>query len=376
LFSSNYESIKERISHIDETRMACASKLISDVNSSLSTLHAVLPDYRGPIYEKAIKTLEISLIYNPDNKEAEEIIKKIEKDSKSVLEAREKQIDEGKWPGQIKVFAGPGKINDLSKVALEWFKNDERGGWAKDNPQLVAVKGDWISAKKNLLGQTIQWGLPIYLAVHKKQDTDVVRVFSLTILTSEEASVEKAPPFTGAWVGDNFDMRLKNLPGSSSSASSSCSSKGPFILFRLLLSFALLSLGAVAASSKLSALNPKVKQFIDKLLPYKDMIAVSTAIGAVLFFVKNLLFIAPFSDLLPQLAAILTGVILGAEMFEEKTKDMKAPEKLKPVVGKVNDLFVKNKDKLAGFKAYEIQLGYICLTLGVLHLIVGSITLF
>jgi len=373
LFSENYKNIKNRISKIDDTKNACVEKLITDVNSALSTIHAVLADYRGPIYEKALKTLDIVLMYDADNKQAKELIKKIEEENKSVLEARAKEIDKGKWPGQCLKFAGPGNLDDLSRFALEWFKNDERG-WAGDNPQCVAVKGDWISAKKNLLGQTIQWGLPIYLAVHKKEDSDIVRVFSLTILTAEEASVKKAPPFTGAWVGDNFDMRLKNLP--STGSSSNGNSKGPFIIFRLLLSTLLLSLGAVTISEKLSSLNPKVKQFVDILLPHKDMIGASTAVIAMLFFLKNLFFMAPLSDIFPQLIAILTGIVVGAKFFEEKTKEMKVPEKLSPMMRSVNNLFVKNKVKLDNATAHLSTLGYVCLTLGVLHLFIGGIILF
>ena len=370
-FAFNYADIKERISKVSKTRAACVEDLIFQANSSLSSIDAVLLDYRGPIYEKALKTLDIALMFDPKNKQAKELIKKIKKESSSIMEARDKQIDEGEWPGQFKNFAGPGSINKLSKSALEWFKNDTRSkGWAEANPQLVAVKGDWISAKKNILGETIQWGLPIYLAAHKQKDTDVVRVFSLTILTIAEKGVKRSPPFTGAWVGNNFDMRMGNLPGSSGS------SKGPFILWRLLLAFSLIALGLVAASTKLSALNPKIKQFIDKLLPYKDMIGVYAAIFGILFFIKNLLFIAPFSDILPQLIAALTGIILGAKVFEEKTKNMKAPKQLSGAVVKVHDLFVKNKEKLDNLKAFELNLGYACLAAGVFHLLVGGITLF
>ena len=370
VFADHYAFIKDKFAAVGATRLVCADELLTSANTSISNLDAVLPEYRAPTYEKALKELSLALKYDPENSKAEELISKIEKDSESVLEERDEKIDAGVWPGQFDNFAGPGNVYDLSEAALEWFKNDTgRQGWADSNPVLVAVKGDWISAKKNLLGETIQWGLPIYLAAHQEDGTDIVRVFSLTIITREESGIEKEPPFIGAWVGNNFDMRLGDLP------SSSGSSGGPFILWKVLLSFALLALGVVAAGSALSSLNPKLKALVDKLLPYKAMIGALAAILGILFFVKNMLVLAPFSDILPQLLAVITGLVFGAKLFQEKSKSVNTPGQLTGAVGKANELLDKNKENLDKLRAYEVPLGYACLAAGILHLLFGGATL-
>ena len=368
LFASHYSDIKEMISNVSKTHDACVGELLSKVNTSLNTISAVLPDYRVPIYEKSLKTLDLVLMFDPKNKDAEKLIETIKKDSKSAMKEKDNQVDEGKWPGQFKKFNGPGSVNGLSEKALDWFKNDTKG-WAEANPLLVAVKGDWISAKKNIFDETIQWGLPIYLAAHKKKDTDIVRVFSLTLLTQEEKGIKKLPPFTGAWVGDNFDMRMKNLPGSSSS-------KTPFFLWRLMLSLSLLALGAAAVSQKLGLLNSKFKIFTDELAYYKGHIGVCASILGILFFLNNLMLIAPFSDILPQLFAVLAGIISGAKIFEKETKDMKFPKLLSGAVQKIHGLFANNSEKLEKMKAFEVPLGLVCLVLGFLHLIAGGLILF
>jgi len=370
VFADHYAFINDKFAAVSATRLVCADELLTSANTSISTIEAVLPEYRAPIYEEALKELNLALKYDSENSQAEELIAKIEKDSGSVLEERDEKIDAGKWPGQFDNFAGPGDVYDLSEAALEWFENDTgEKGWADSNPLLVAVKGDWVSAQKNRLGETIQWGLPIYLAVQQEDGTDIVRVFSLTIITREESEIKKEPPFTGAWVGDNFDMRLGNLPTSSGS------SGGPFILWKVLLSLSLLALGTVAAGSALSSLNPKVKELVDKLLPHQAMIGAIAATFGILFFVKNLLVMAPFSDILPQLLAVITGLVFGAKFFQEKSKSMHTPEQLSGAVGKANELLDKNEEKLAKLRVYEVPLGYACLAAGILHLLSGGATL-
>jgi hypothetical protein len=367
VFGDHYASIKDKFSAVTKTREACADELLTGVNSAISNMDVYPADYRALIYENALKALDLTLMYDPENSQAKDFIKQIENDSKAGLEARDKQIDAGRWPGQFENFAGPGSIDDLSEAALEWFKKDTGSkGWAESNPLLVAVKGDWVSAKKNILGETIQWGLPIYLAVHQEDGTDIVRVFSLTIITREELGIEKEPPFTGAWVGNNFDMRLGDLPSSSSSSS------GPFVLWRVLLSVALLALGTVAAASALSALNPVVKKLVDKLLPHKALIGAFAALIGFLFFIKNLLVLAPFSDILPQLLAVITGIIFGAQFFQEKTKTVNTPEQLTGAANKANELLDNNREKLEKLRAYQVPLGFACLAAGILHLITGG----
>jgi len=74
----------------------------------------------------------------------------------------------------------------------------------------VSVSGGWIAAKHNILGQPIQWGLPVY-CVSQQNEPGICRVFKMTVLTGIGAGVAKAPPFTDHWTGDSFRMKAANL---------------------------------------------------------------------------------------------------------------------------------------------------------------------
>jgi hypothetical protein len=111
---------------------------------------------------------------------------------------------------QSKAFASP-------KIAVE-FLQKEKDKRVEKNMQVgkvlaVAVTGPWRVFKKNLLGEPIQYNLPILCAVEYKSDKDlnVVRVYDSTLLTEEFKGVKMAPPFLGATVGNSYYIRASAI---------------------------------------------------------------------------------------------------------------------------------------------------------------------
>jgi hypothetical protein len=73
----------------------------------------------------------------------------------------------------------------------------------------VVVTGPWRVFKKNILGEPIQYNLPIATAVQteSEKNQNLARVYLSTMLTHEMKGVEKAPPYLGATVGDSYYIR-------------------------------------------------------------------------------------------------------------------------------------------------------------------------
>ena len=55
---------------------------------------------------------------------------------------------------------------------------------------LVSVSAGWVATKHNILGEPIQWGLPIFSAAQQSEQ-GVCRVFKMTVLTGIGAGIAK-----------------------------------------------------------------------------------------------------------------------------------------------------------------------------------------
>lgn len=278
-------------------------------------------------------------------------------------------LDAGRWDPHFSKFQGPGNPDKLAKSALTWFKGD--AGWCKGkDPVAVRIKGDWRVAEKNLLGEPLTWGLPIEAAFirHKDRDAnkDAAWVYSLTIVTRD---AEKTPPWKTAWVGNNRQMRASNIKTSGGS--------GPNIIFRLLLTAALLCSGTLLAGPKLKL----PETILNKLTPFRPVVGVATlATGAVLLFFN---LFSPFSDLLPQIACMVAGLFLGFELLIKKPSKLataegddltnKAGQNVDEAIRKTQDFLSGQKQRIHKLEQYQVPMGIACLALGVLHLLAGGI---
>ena len=390
-----YETLKKFADNITAIRENTGKQILKEAESTLDKMSFFTESIRAKKYAEVKKQLELALKYDPNSKEIKEKLDGIDKEAKAAQEQIEKGRDEAKWPEPFKNFAGPGNQKKLAAIALEYFKNDEGWGARKENPEhciAVAIRGNWGSSKKNILGQTIQWYLPVYLAIYRDKDKDksIARVFELSMLTKEEANVEKEPPFVGITVGDNWVMRRKNLPGGGGSGGCSASGSGFFgTIFWLALVFGNILAGLIAAAPLLKQKVPQLNALYEKITPVANIIGVTILAVGVLSLLGAVLqlFLLRFvilSNILPQVSAIAVGLFLGKELLMKKPNlekiskvsdsdvAKKAEEVAENATLKAQELLTKYDDKIALLEKYQVKIGLACIIIGVLHLFLSS----
>lgn len=125
------------------------------------------------------------------------------------------KIDKAVFPRQA--GDAPGDVKALSKAAMEFLQKEEdknaAQGKAHGKILSVSVTGPWRIFKKNILGEPIQYNLPVAVAVQIEEEKpmDLVRVYLMTMLTQEMKGVQKAPPYIGATVGNSYYVRPSAL---------------------------------------------------------------------------------------------------------------------------------------------------------------------
>ena len=129
--------------------------------------------------------------------------------------------------------------------------------------------------------------------------------------------------------------------------------------------------GLLAAGPLLVARIPSLKKTVEALMPWRQGIGLAAlAIGLVSFLRALVFHFAPLTDLLPQLSAILAGLLLGKELLLKKRATAAAVEQ------KAQDLLLRNQQALEKLGQKQVPLGVVCLALGLLHLLMGGATLF
>ena len=389
-FGQLYKKVNEWINNISQAKKNKAAALIKEAESVQGMMDSFAAQQSEQNLNKLKQFLETALKFDPENSAAKEMLKKADEKFKKAQTAINKKIDEAKWPGNYKNFAGPGSPESLAKSALEWLQNDENSRKNnKDHTFAVCVKGDWVIAKKNILGNPIQWGLPIYGACYneKEKKEGVCRVFGLTIITAEGKNVRKAPPWTAVRVGDIFKMKINNIEsGSSSKCGNFCA------VFWLGLAFGNILAGLLAASTIVKQKIPKLKSFYEKITPFSNVIGVIVLAIGVLSLIGAVLqlFVLKFvilSNIIPQLSAIAIGLFLGKELLLKKPKldkiselsdsdaAKKAEEVAENATAKAQDLLKKYEDKINLLEKYQEKIGVACVIIGVLHLFLSGLPL-
>lgn len=263
------------------------------------------------------------------------------------------------WPGHDKHFAGPGTRSELVTAARKFLENAPDWGAHQDNPAdilAIAIKGDWWSVEKNILGETTTWGLPVYVAlVDKDTPPGSVRVIEVSLCTS---GGKKSPPFVGVRVGESWMMRRADVPAGGESGN------GRGLLGRmswLALVLANVVAGLLAAEPLLQPKAAALRRLYAVLTPQRGLIGLIVVVVALLIFVRNVLCLAPFADVLPIVAALAAGLVLGKEMI------------MRALAGtKVGTVVAKQEGWFAALERVQVSLGIVCLTLGMLHLLVGG----
>jgi len=256
------------------------------------------------------------------------------------------------------------------------------------------VSSRWKVSKRNLLGNPIRWRvdawvtLPVDEEFYKNRIKELKHIFSgdkvvfttlYTFYTAEMPDVKREGPFKSATPGYYYLTRESNLP-SSGQGSSSSSSSGGFggFIFQLILGLALVASGLLLAAPLANAKIPALAPVYVKLTPLRALIGVATLVIGVIWLVMSLL--SPLSNILPIVAAIISGLYLGFELLLKKPAkgaSDKLGEKVSvaadAAVEKAQALLEKNADKLKLIEAQQVPIGITCLVLGLLHIAIGNV---
>jgi len=402
-----FRELSRWVKNIPEARKAKAGEVFRKTKQIDDRIKLSKTHVRKGDYDELRSTLQLVLRYDPEHAEAKARLGRVDTDQKEAFAAVEKGIDEGKWPPHVPDFAGPGTPDELAGACMDYFRKNPTKKAKPDHTVAVSIRGQWYSFKKNIVGETIQWGLPIYAACYNddEEKRDEARVFSLTMLTQEERGVKKAPPWLGVTVGDLYKMRLSKIrPGGARRGRTTGGVSGR--LFWLALALANLVAGLLAAAPLLKPKVPQLGVVYDKITPLRNLLGVIALAVGVVCFLRAMLFcgFAIFADLLPQISVVVAGLFLGKEMLLKKPTEAKpADEEEKPdeekedeekeddaeesitekgteaagaAVGKAQDILSKHADKIEMLEKYQVPIGIACIALGLLHLLIGSTFLF
>ncbi|MDO9026469.1 MAG: hypothetical protein Q7U87_01160 [bacterium] len=201
-----YQELNDRLAWVKENPKLEARKIMSSVSQTMENIDFIMDTERDKRFAGAEAEITRALRFSPGDAEITKYLAglkanrtKSQADVKMALEA-------ARFPGDMAGFAGPGKIPDLAAATRTYFAS----AYPREKLLKVSVSGGWVATKHNILGEPIQWGLPVYCA-SQQNEKDVCRVFKMTVLTGIGLGVAKAPPFTDHWTGDSYRMLIGNL---------------------------------------------------------------------------------------------------------------------------------------------------------------------
>ena len=208
-----YTSLKDGLAKVAKTREVMADDLIRKAKEMQETSGRGIHDFfRLKNQAKIREYAQLAAQFQAENPRVKEFMGGLEEWMKKDAEALQAKIGKAAWPKQA--ADAPGDAGKLAKAALEFLQQaaEKETAKGKEPRRVVAVvvSGPWRIFKKNILGEVIQWGLPVYVAEEWESDkaAGLVRVYNMSMLTQEVKGVKQAPPYIGAAVGDSFYLKL------------------------------------------------------------------------------------------------------------------------------------------------------------------------
>jgi hypothetical protein len=207
-----YTELSAGVKNVQLTRTVMADDLVRRASDMKTQVSKGAGDFaRTKQYGRMKEWGGLAAQMDKENPRVKEFNSGLDAWIKEDMQALHAKIDKVTWPGHAD--NAPEDAKKLAKIAVEFLQKEE-GKRLEKNMEVgrvlaVAVTGPWRVFKKNLLGEPIQYNLPILCAVEYKSDKDlnVVRVYDSTLLTEEFKGVKMAPPFLGATVGNSYYMR-------------------------------------------------------------------------------------------------------------------------------------------------------------------------
>ncbi|MDY6856259.1 MAG: hypothetical protein SWO11_16495 [Thermodesulfobacteriota bacterium] len=211
-----YTALSEGIENITKTQTVMADDLIRRASDMRDQTSKGISDFARPKQYKRIKAWgKLAAQFDQDNPRVKEFNSELDSWIEEDMKALNAKIDKVTMPSHAD--NAPDDAKKLSKIAVEFLQKEEnkrvKKGMEVGKVLTVFITGPWRVFKKNLLGEPIQYNLPILCAVEYESDKDlnVVRVYDSTLLTEEYKGVKMAPPFLGATVGNSYYIRPSAL---------------------------------------------------------------------------------------------------------------------------------------------------------------------
>lgn len=397
----SYTWLADAVNRFKEKRTFIVQNITDDIERLFSNPDGYREEAVAQTYDSMKVRLQLAAKADPQNAKVKELLGKFDSEKDKAVQAVEKAIDGRVWGPNSTSFQGPGDPKELVAAAIDYLTKE---GWC-DNPKSVIlaarIDGDWHMGDLNLLGQPINWQLGMEVAFQSDKDNDqgLARIFYLSFYTRDP---DKKLPWGKTGVGDNYLIRASKIKKGAGGGSSASTTAGFGRVFWLSLIVGNLLAGLLAAAPLLTVKVPQLKKAVDSLTPLRNLIGVVVLAIGLLAFLRMLLFhFAPFADILPQLSAILAGLILGRELLLKKrvpaaasalaapadgtandAKAMamgaahKAEAAAKMTAQKAQDLLIQNQRYIEKLEKQQVPIGIACLALGLLHLLFSGWILF
>jgi hypothetical protein len=201
-----HQLLVDRLTWARENPKLEAKRILKTVAQNMADIDFIMDTERNKRYGEYEAELNRALRFSPDDPEITKYLADLNTNRKKSQADAQKAVAAARFPADTTSFAGPGKVPDLAAATKTYFAS----AYPKEKVLAVSVAGNWSATKHNILGEPIQWGLPVWCA-SQQSEKDVCRVFKMTVLTGIGAGVAKAPPFTDHWTGDSYRMLISNL---------------------------------------------------------------------------------------------------------------------------------------------------------------------
>lgn len=198
-----WSNLTEGIARVEGIRAQMAEDIIDRVESRMENLKDLHDFSRRENHESTREWLKMAERYSADHPRVKQTSQSLEPRLKKDLDAFYAKVDARTWPGN--------SSGEIADAAMKFFT--ESSDWGKNpkprHPLGVAVHGDWSVQERDLLQQPVMYGVPVFVAVqldHEREE-NLVRVYDVTMRTTERAGVKPEPPFVSLTVGNSFYIR-------------------------------------------------------------------------------------------------------------------------------------------------------------------------
>ena len=137
-----YKNLMDRLTWVQESPKKEAKLIMKHATEMM----------RDAQFVEAEAKLNLAKRFNPKDTEIAQALVSVQANRKKSQGDVQKALESARFPANVSIFAGPGKIPELAAVVKTYFA----GVYPKEKVLAVSVSGGWVATKHNILGQPIQ----------------------------------------------------------------------------------------------------------------------------------------------------------------------------------------------------------------------------